>query len=145
MSLTRNEFYRTLLATRRVRNAINELESLSKRLGVSCHVADNRVWVETAQMAFIFRNAHFTRSKVHEFKEWWFQANTIDDLKTLPFGITARKIHRDRDWSKFPGASIKSLAPASPIRPVAHSVGNGSHSTVPGHLAELNIYDLQKR
>lgn len=142
MARHRGRRYRPELRGQRIRNALVDLEAVCNlfRLRLS---TKKRIWVEAGEYAFVFHKAHLTRTKVSEFRAWLSQAKTTGDLKKLPFGIEHLKIVR-RDWSSIPGAAIKKLAPAFPIRPRS-SGGGGSHSTVPGHPAELDWFDLQKR
>lgn len=116
-------------------------------LGFQHHVSPDGVWIETAKSAFLFNKDSFSKSKVCRFDKWyrWYksQADKTRALRILPSGVIAFKVRR-RDWSKYPGAAIEPLAPAFPIKPSSSGI-TGSHSTVPGHLTELDCYDLQKR
>lgn len=124
----------------RIREALVEIEALKFPYGLR---SDGGVQIRTPRFLFVFREPFLSKNRVRQFRGWLSRAKSENDLAKLPFGIICREI-RWRDWSKVPGAAIKPLAPEFPIRPVSQG-GGGLHSTVPGHPAELDWFDLQRR
>lgn len=125
----------------RIREGLAVLDSL----GYRSRDTPEAIWLETPKVAYVFDPKHFGKRKAHEFHAWYLShASTKAALPTLPIGIIARTIVR-RDWSAIPAASAGRLAPIHPIKPMPTGCAAGSNSTVPGHLAELDTYDLRKR
>jgi hypothetical protein len=123
----------------RIQEALAELESL----GLCHHIDARGIWVESSTRAFLFDTAVLSKAKVRRFNYWyrWYlgHSNKALALEKLPPGVrTIKKIRRD--WN-----DIKPLAPVYPIKPSTSGSASGSDSTVPGHLTQLNIYDLRRR
>ena len=81
---------------------------------------------------------------VNEFLKW-VSANKKAAFP-LPKGVKHIWVRNPRH-STIPLAPAQSAAPSKVTRPAAYGLTliEGSHSTVPGHLAELDWNDLRKR
>jgi hypothetical protein len=123
----------------RIQEALAELETL----GLHPNFDVRGIWVESSNRAFLFDTAVFSKAKVRRFNYWfrWYLRHRDKPLalKKPPDGIRAVEKIR-RAWN-----DIEPLAPAFPIRPSPTGSAGGSYSTVPGHLTELNTFDLQRR
>jgi hypothetical protein len=123
----------------RVREALAELATQ----GLRANFDPRGVWIEIPTHAFLFDTECLSKAKVRRFSRWlrWYLSHPDKTraLRKLPAGVRAiTKIHRA--WN-----DLKLSAPSAPIRSCPTSVAGGSDSTIPGHLTELDTFDLQRR
>lgn len=122
----------------RIQEALAELERFGLRPNFDRH---HRIWwIETSDLAFLFDTAALSKRKAYRFGLWfrWYERNKTRALGSIPNGVRAIEKIR-RAWN-----DLKPLAPSVPIKPSTTGNAGGSYSTVPGHLAALNSFDLTR-
>jgi hypothetical protein len=134
---------------RRIGLALAELGFLRLRYNVS----PDGPWVESSNFGYLFDWATISKDEVRMFYRW-YQLYRSKKMALSELPTCVMRVHlRRRKWSPETGATIPPIfpkkrasdgSPGSPGPSVAVAE-TGSDSTVPGHLTELNCYDLRKR
>jgi hypothetical protein len=131
----------------RIELALAELRSLK----LPYHHSPEGPWVESSKFGYLFTWATVSRDEVRMFDRWYRSyRNRKLTLTELPSCVMRIPLPRHPKWSPETGTTIPPVFPkkrafnGSP-GPFSAVAGKGSDSTVPGHLTELNCYDLRKR